>query len=514
MLAVDQNRYARDRRRHAEHQLLFQVDGRGGTGKTFVLNLICASLRAFNTARGINREVVRRAAPTGVAANAINGVTIHSLLRLPIQTHANSPVDDLSSQGAAEVRVGLQDVEYIFLDEKSMIGVVTLNLIDRRLRQIFEEPDLYFGGRNVVLIGDFFQLPPVMQKPLFTPDQRLRTVPEKAGRVAYLQFTKTVELTQLMRQDGDDEEARGFREALEGLRNNNPTRRHWEVLSRRVQTALPHSEVVFFDRAVRIYPTNAQVKEYNFTHLEHLDQPVIQVLADNTGSGAFGVESRDAGNLHNSLPLCIGARVMLTDNIWTTAGLVNGASGHVYNIVWAPDVVDPRREPPFLLLVQVDKYDGPPCFPDDPTIPDKVVPIFRVSRDFLKGNTACNRVQFPVTVSYAITVHKSQGMTLDKAVMDISGKDFQSGLTYVAVSRVKRLQGLMFDVPFSLDNIRVAKDSVTPLRIQDYDRRSRQGQIVRPDVETPGPVVDAFEDPEVEDLMERMAASSPFKPQT
>ncbi|KAL8376601.1 hypothetical protein RB595_007618 [Gaeumannomyces hyphopodioides] len=450
-------------------------------GKTFVLNLICASLRAFNTARGVDREIVRRAAPTGVAANAINGVIIHSLLRLPIRTHANSPMEDLPPQNAAEIRAGLKDVEYIFPDEKSMIGVVTLNLIDRPMRQIFEEHNLPFGGRNVVLIGDFFQLSPIMQKALFSPGQKLRTVPEKAGRVAYLQFNRTVELTQLMRQGGDDEEARSFRDALEGLRNNNPTRRNWEVLSCRVRTALPHPEVVSFDRAVRIYPTNAQVKEYNFTHLEHLNEPVIQVLAQNTGSGGAAVESRDAGNLHNSLPLCIGARVMLTDNVWTKAGLVNGASGHVYDLTWAPGVVDPRQEPPFLLLMQVDKYDSPPCFPDEPTIPPNIVPIFRVSRDFLKSNTACNGVQFPVTVSYAITVHKSQGMTLDKAVMGISGKDFQSGLTYVA----------------------------------DYERRRRQGQIMRPAVEEPGSAVEEYEeDPEVDELIDRLGRSSPFKSQT
>ncbi|KLU84054.1 hypothetical protein MAPG_03100 [Magnaporthiopsis poae ATCC 64411] len=119
--------------------------------------------------------------------------------------------------------------------------VATLNLIDRRLHQTFEEPDLYFGGRNV--------------------------------------FTKTAvsSFTQLVRQEGNDEEARNFREGLEDLRNNDPIRRHHTaVLSRKAQTALPHPEAAPFDRAVRIYPTNAQVMETRMVSAERNEVVAIR----------------------------------------------------------------------------------------------------------------------------------------------------------------------------------------------------------------------------------------------
>ena len=93
---------------------------------------------------------------------------------------------------------------------------------------------------------------------------------------------------------------------------------------------------------------------------------------------------------------------------------------------------------------------------------------------------ACSRRQFPLTLAYYITIHKSQGATLEKAVLDISQRDFQSGLTYVAASRVKSLQGLMFDVPFSLDQLRVKRDMTGIFRAKDYRRRFDAGEFLVP----------------------------------
>ncbi|KAL2166384.1 hypothetical protein VTG60DRAFT_2813 [Thermothelomyces hinnuleus] len=103
-----------------------------------------------------------------------------------------------------------------------------------------------------------------------------------------------------------------------------------------------------------------------------------------------------------------------------------------------------------------------------------IVPIFRSKRDFLRGNTNCSRTQFPLAIAYAITVHKSQGATLDRAVLDISDKDFQPGLTYVAVSRVKTLQGIMFDTAFDLSALRVQASANHTARAEDIARRLPQ----------------------------------------
>ena len=172
---------------------------------------------------------------------------------------------------------------------------------------------------------------------------------------------------------------------------------------------------------------------------------------------------------------------MLTENLWTGAGLVNGSLGTVRDIAWE-EGADPRTEPPFVVMVEFDRYSGPPCFGEgDDGMTDMegmagVVPVFRSTRDFLKGSVTCTCTQFPLTIAYAITIHKSQGATLDQAVVDISCKDFQPGLTYVAVSRVRSLQGIMFDRQFDLDSIR--SNAIATINAREEDRLRRVPQHV------------------------------------
>lgn len=166
--------------------------------------------------------------------------------------------------------------------------------------------------------------------PLFTHESKIVDITSKAGRTAYVQFTKTIRLTQVMRQQGDDPAP--FREVLDALRNNASTRNHWALLATRVQSALPLDEVQHPDSVPRLYSTNAAVREYNTNHLERLDSPVVNVQAENKGTGAASVESKDAGNFHNKLPLCRGGRVMLIESLWVKAGMVNGATGYIYDI--------------------------------------------------------------------------------------------------------------------------------------------------------------------------------------
>lgn len=104
-----------------------------------------------------------------------------------------------------------------------MIGLRQLYTVDQRLRQIFlEHQNRYFGGRSVILMGNFFQLPPIAERALYNkqPSNQLKAA-KLAGRLAYLAFNKTIELKVVVRQQGDKQAA--FRDALEGLRNNNPT---------------------------------------------------------------------------------------------------------------------------------------------------------------------------------------------------------------------------------------------------------------------------------------------------
>ncbi|RKK07525.1 hypothetical protein BFJ65_g17730 [Fusarium oxysporum f. sp. cepae] len=443
-------------------QLLLHVDGGGGTGKSYLINLLSAHLQSATAGRG---TPVWRAAPTGVAGNQISGTTLHSLLHLPI----NKDFKPLSPVDKTQLQKKLKDIKYLIIDEKSMLGLRQLSWIDDRLREAFpNRNEEFFGGLNILLVGDFFQLPPVLQKPLYY-DKEVQGV-EIKGRNAYRRFDKSVFLKVVQRQRGDDQEA--FRTALGELRLLQLSMESWKLLSTRVQAKLDDREVARFSSALRVYATKDRVNEYNHYHLDRLGRPVVQVKAKNVGPGAAAAPDDKAGNLAKQIPICIGARLMLTSNLWQPVGLCNGARGTVYDIGWAPGA-DPIQDPPCVIMMEFDKYNGPVFL----TTPDgkKIVPILPVERDFLIGATLCARTQFPLIVCYAITVHKSQSITEDMIVTDLSCRDFQTGLSYVAVSRVKTLEGLMLDAPFDRNHLVYGSPpDGMKMKMRDQELRKRQ----------------------------------------
>ena len=170
---------------------------------------------------------------------------------------------------------------------------------------------------------------------------------------------------------------------------------------------------------------------------------------------------------------------MLTENIWTERGLVNGALGVVRDIVWPAGTIDPRQEPPLALLIAFDHYDfeGHEAYIE--VGGERLVPVFRSRREWTRGSALCSRTQFPVTLAYAITIHKSQGLSLDRAVLDLSEKDFASGLTYVAISRVRSLEGLLFEGSFDYRRLCFAQTDTMVMRAADMVLRAQQ-QIALP----------------------------------
>ncbi|XP_044715194.1 ATP-dependent DNA helicase PIF1 [Hirsutella rhossiliensis] len=220
-----------------------------------------------------------------------------------------------------------------------MLGIEQLARIDSRLRQAFPQRSLeFFGGVSVLLVGDFFQLPPVRQKPLYSTSTSLSSL-ERRGHVAYRLFDRTVFLTTVQRQAGDDQAQ--FRQALQELREVKLSIPSWNLLSSRVQARLTQSEVDSFRAALRVYSTRARVNEYNYEHMVHLNAPAVQVEAKNQGKGAGQAPSDNAGNLSNKFPVAKGAR------------------GTVYDIAWNAGA-EPLEDPPAVIMVDFDSYDGPP----------------------------------------------------------------------------------------------------------------------------------------------------------
>ncbi|KAG6989673.1 ATP-dependent DNA helicase PIF1 [Fusarium oxysporum f. sp. conglutinans] len=210
----------------SEEQILLHVDGGGGTGKSYMIKVLSSHLQRL---AGNRPSPIWRAAPTGVASNQIMGTTLHSLLRLPM----DRAFTELSPADANAIQKKLRDVRYLVIDEKSMLGLRQLSWIDKRLRQVFPARAAeFFGGISIILVGDFFQLPPIANKPLYF-DGPLKDLHEVSGQTAYRAFNHTVFLKKVQRQQGDDQA--GFRLALEELRGLKLSIESWKLLSQRVQ---------------------------------------------------------------------------------------------------------------------------------------------------------------------------------------------------------------------------------------------------------------------------------------
>ena len=171
--------------------------------------------------------------------------------------------------------------------------------------------------------------------------------------------------------------------------------------------------------------------------------PVKKFEAIHKGLGAKTANKDQAENLLAEVCTFLGCRVMLTANLWTENGLVNGSLGTIRDIVWGKSITSPSKDLPLAIMVEFDSYKGP-FFEDTGT-----VPVFLATTQFGHDHHDCERTQFPLVVACAITIHKSQGMTLEKAVLNIEKKDFRPGLSYVGTSRVTSKGGLMFETNIS-----------------------------------------------------------------
>lgn len=245
---------------------------------------------------------------------------------------------------------------------------------------------------------------------------------------------------------------------------------------------LPNAEISGFDDAIRLYSTNQAATSFNHQCQRLSRQPVFKVIADHSDPIAAKAGVQEAGFLEPFLELSIGCKLMILENIWTERGIVNGTQCRLYDIVWPEDTDPSKEEPdqPLCLLVGVPKssYSGP--FVDEYVWRGRdfaVVPIYRSQRDFWSQGANRYRSQFPVRLAYAITIHKAQGMTVPKVVLNITHGRKDLGLFYVAASRVRRLEDLMFEESFDYERVNGGETELAVMRRLDWDRRQLQRLI-------------------------------------
>ena len=245
-----------------------------------------------------------------------------------------------------------------------------------------------------------------------------------------------------------------------------------QFLQQRVEDNLPLNVRTAFKNSLRIYPTRAAVCDYNFAALRKCGRPVLQIQAKHQPPAAKNGSEEDAQGLCSELLLSKGCRLMITSNLLTAFGLINGTLGTLYDLVWRSGD-DPFLSLPCVLWFVPDNYaENGPCQRTSEGQP--MIPITPVRREWEVNKVTYSWEMFPVVLAYAITVHKSQGLTLDKVVLDISAKDHSLGLTYVAISRVRSKQGLMFEKPFHISRFLQAPSAIRDMREEDQWKRAHQ----------------------------------------
>lgn len=454
-------------------QLLLLVSGTAGSGKSYLINVLRSTIASALPPNQSIEEVVSVLAYTGCAAHNIDGSTIHGVLQLGF----HNEIDELQPAKLMALQNRCQHMRLVIIDEKSMIGQHFLSRIDRRLSLIFPKPTgVLFGGLHVVLMGDFAQLPPVMDTPLYIQGKANRKgnittiMQQDRGYFLYRQFTTYIQLTINMRQEGESSDQQVFREMLSRARNGLWTVADWTYLQERVLKDMSVGAKDEFVNAITLMCTRQEVKLYNAQQILAMKAPVYRVVARHNAaptilSAVKQLSSDQGGELSPYLLLSIGARVMITKNLWVRAGIVNGSIGILRGILLNTEQV--QHDFPLCLLVELHQYCGPLFIPSHP----KIIPVPPFHANFQFKGQSCTRIQFPVVLAWALTIHKSQGMTLDKAIIDLGIKEYQSGLTFVAISRVKALKDLAFLNRFSLNRLTcIATHRNTADRLKEEER--------------------------------------------
>ena len=367
------------------------LTGEPGSGKTHTINEFVAWLRAS----GIEPSIT---AATGIAATHVAGMTLHSWSGIGI-SDSLSPADVDRIASKEHIAKRIMKAKVLIIEEISMLSASTFEMADSICREV-RRVDTPFGGLSVILVGDFFQLPPI----------------SRGGAAKFAFESKvwrelnplTCYLTDQYRQDDSS-----FLDVLSAIRSGNVEEMHYERL---VSRQVPLAEMSIVSEVPKLFSHNADVDRINAGELEKLPGKAKKFTMNSKGKDSF-VEGLKRGCLSPELlELKEGATVMFTKNS-PQGRFVNGTLGVV--IGW--------------------DADGSPIIKTKDGLRITTEPMEWQLEE--QGKVKASVAQYPLRLAYAMTVHKSQGMSMDAAIMDLS-KAFEYGQGYVALSRVRRLSGV------------------------------------------------------------------------
>ena len=413
------------------------LSGAAGVGKSLLIKCIHyeATKILLQHQSNQNLQPVFLTATTGLAAFNVDGFTIHSLLKI-IKPRQGSYVP-LSENVLNTMYTKLGEMKILVVDEVSMMGSQILEYVHKRLGQLKHNKEL-FGGICILAVGDFYQLPPVRAgSPICVPNRC----------DLWMENFKCVELTEIMRQRDDAVFAALLNRLRVKERNESLTACDTEKLLGRLTSHENCPRDALF-----IYAKNKEVDHHNEEMLLNKCRDISEIVAvDVVRNRTTGrLEERPAlkanqksESLPGRLRIAVGARVMVTKNVDTEHGITNGALGTVTAILPA----DQDKPLPKGVCIQFDNEKvGRGLTESNPnsTIPlgsVKLMPYEEAMDPVEQERKGGIRRQFPLKLAWACTIHKVQGLTVDKIVISMKSM-FESGHAYVAFSRVTNMEGL------------------------------------------------------------------------
>ena len=382
------------------------LTGRAGTGKSTLLSLF----------RHTTRKQCVILAPTGVAALNVQGQTIHSFFGFPGKFI--TPADIRIRRDRAFT---FRKLEILIIDEVSMVRADIIDCIDYALR-ISRNNNMPFGGVQIIFIGDLFQLPPIVSSPeekVFflqnydSPHFFSANVFKKGFRY------EMIELKKVYRQS-----ERHFVRLLDAVREGEIDFDDLETLNERY---IGDNSLMSNANFITLSARNNLVDQINHQELAKLTTPQYQFVAQITGT--FDPKQVQADSV---ITLKQGAQVMFVKNDTVKREYVNGSIGKIIELSHDKILVslEDMREKQTLVEVEKQKWE---------------VLHYRISTDGdkIETETVGTFQQYPLRLAWAITIHKSQGKTFDRVYIDLGAGAFETGQTYVALSRCRTLNGII-----------------------------------------------------------------------
>ncbi len=408
------------------------LTGKAGTGKTTFLKYL---------KENCSKNIVV-AAPTGVAAINAGGVTLHSLFQLPF--HPFLPTKSNKDELLAKIRFNrqrqqlLRKVELLIIDEISMVRCDAMDAIDTILKSVRRKHDIPFGGVQLLCIGDLHQLPPVAQRHEWNILQEYYFSPFFFdSNVIKEQMPLLIELNKIYRQ-----KEHSFVELLNKVRNNHMSADDFENLHQRYNPAFRPS---IEEKYITLTSHNNQADQINARELQKLLSPSFKyeaIIEDDFPENNYPAEG--------TLVLKVGAQVMFLKNDTVLKRYFNGKIGVVKSL-------DDEE-----IIVECDGVDISVSM----EIWENSRYVLDRTDGKLQQETLGTFTQFPLRLAWAITIHKSQGLTFEKVMID-AGAAFSSGQVYVALSRCTSLNGIILlskipaDAIYSNDNVIKGQQALT-----------------------------------------------------